>query len=209
MRSGATARSLWSTRSSSVPSAEIDPTRIPFMLLLPTWAVRSGEGPPNPAHFLDSAPHRRKQARAPVIVPEAVAFKLQTTTGFPWPHHRAFGRPRLPTYRGLQLLRDLPPQGPPSLIPGRLACPVPTIPEIAIPSASPNSSRRRRARQHAAAPGPEMHSRPQRRRRSASCRQTTEPTRLASPALAMIHGTARCVSVTLPEAGQSDSRDLR
>ena len=53
------------------------------MLLLPTRAVRSGEGPPNPAHFLDSSLYPQKRARAPVIVPKAVEFKLPTTAGFP------------------------------------------------------------------------------------------------------------------------------
>ena len=44
-------------------------------------AVRSGEGPLNPAEFLNSSPHPPKQALAPVIVPEAAAFKFQTSTG--------------------------------------------------------------------------------------------------------------------------------
>ena len=50
---------------------------------LPIWAVRPSEGPPNPAHVLYSSLHRTKRVRAPVIVPKAVEFKLQTTVGFP------------------------------------------------------------------------------------------------------------------------------
>ena len=51
------------------------------MLLLPTRAVRPGEGPPNPAHFLDSSLYPQKRAQARVIVPKAAAFKLPTTLG--------------------------------------------------------------------------------------------------------------------------------
>ena len=53
------------------------------MLNLPTRAVRSGEGPLNPSHFLDSSLYPQKRARAPVIVPKAVEFKPPTTAGFP------------------------------------------------------------------------------------------------------------------------------
>ena len=53
------------------------------MLVLPTRAVRSGEGTPNTAHFLDSSLYPQKRARAPVIVLKAVEFKLPTTAGFP------------------------------------------------------------------------------------------------------------------------------
>ena len=52
-----------------------------FMLVLSGSAIRAGKDRPNPADFLDSLPRPWNQARAPVIVPEAVAFKLQTTAG--------------------------------------------------------------------------------------------------------------------------------
>ena len=45
-------------------------------------AIRSGEDPPNPAEFLDSSPHPRKQAGESVIVPEAAKLKLQARLAF-------------------------------------------------------------------------------------------------------------------------------
>ena len=68
-----------------------------FMLVLPTRAVRPGEGPPNPAQFLDSSLYPQKRARAPVIMPKAVEFKLPTTDGFPWLLHLILELSRRPT----------------------------------------------------------------------------------------------------------------
>ena len=45
-------------------------------------AIRVGEGPRNPAEFIVSLLSPQKRVQALVIVPEAVAFNLQTAIGF-------------------------------------------------------------------------------------------------------------------------------
>ena len=70
------------------------------MPVLPKSAIRSNKRLPNRAVLLDSSPHSQKRARAPVIVPNAVEIKLQTTLGFPWPFCRVLERPRQPTCGG-------------------------------------------------------------------------------------------------------------
>ena len=96
---GPTARSRSSTRSSSAPAAKTGPVplvNLHFIFIRQdrSNSCRSAKSPSLSARYGSA----QTAGPYPVIMPEAVAFKLLTTSGLPWPLRRISTVRRRPTH---------------------------------------------------------------------------------------------------------------